>query len=300
MKKVTIPLNLTKGEYDVKTKFVDEIYKSTLINSRITVDYIGVLLTASDVNMNYNDKSTYFVRLTDVNQKPLANETLNIYLNNIKTPVVTDENGVATLLITLPPNTYTISTEYEGNNIYDKLTINNKITVKSLAKLKGNNVNMYYSEKAYYKVRVYGDDGKVVGSGISVKIKVNGKTITAKTNAKGYASYKINLIPKTYTVKVTYKKVQITNKIVVKKVLSAKNISKKKAKKIKFTAKLAKGKKALANKKIKFKFKGKTYTAKTNKKGIASVSLKNLKVGKYTIYTYYGSSKIKNTIKIKK
>ncbi len=297
---VTIPLNLTKGEYDVKTKFVDEIYKSTLINSKITVDYIGVLLTASDVNMNYNDKSTYFVRLTDINQKPLANQTLNIYLNNIKTPVITDENGVATLLITLPPNTYTISTEYEGNNIYDKLTIKNKVTIKSLAKLKGSNVNMYYSDKVYYKVRVYGDDGKVVGSGISVKIKVNGKTITAKTNAKGYASYKINLIPKTYTVKVTYKKVQITNKIVVKKVLSAKNISKKKAKKIKFTAKLAKGKKALSNKKIKFKIKGKTYTAKTNKKGIASVSLKNLKVGKYTIYTYYGSSKIKNTIKIRK
>ena len=56
----------------------------------------------------------------------------------------------------------------------------------------------------------------------------------------------------------------------------------------------------LKNKKITFKFKGKKYTAKTNKKGIATLSLKSLKVGKYTITSTYGGCTVKNTIQIKK
>ena len=47
-----------------------------------------------------------------------------------------------------------------------------------------------------------------------------------------------------------------------------------------------------------FKFKEKTYNVKTNSKGIAKISLKNLKVGKYKIYSIYTKSKIKNTITV--
>ena len=83
--------------------------------------------------------------------------------------------------------------------------------------------------------------------------------------------------------------------------MSAKNIVKKKAKKIKFSAKLVdKNGKILKNKKITFKIKGKKYKAKTNKKGIATVTLKKLKAGKYTITSSYGGCTITNTIKIKK
>ena len=51
-------------------------------------------------------------------------------------------------------------------------------------------------------------------------------------------------------------------------------------------------------KKITFKFNKKTYKAKTNKKGVATVSIKNLKIGKFTITSSYGGCTIKNTIKI--
>ena len=88
----------------------------------------------------------------------------------------------------------------------------------------------------------------------------------------------------------------VENNIVVKPILTAKNISKKKSKTIKFNAKLVNVKgKAWPKKVIKFKFKGKTYKVKTNSRGVATLSLKNLKVGKYTIFSIYGKSKIKNT-----
>ena len=84
--------------------------------------------------------------------------------------------------------------------------------------------------------------------------------------------------------------------------LTAKNVSIKKGKKIVFRAKLVSTKgKALKGKKITFKLKNKKYTAKTNAKGIATLNKKiNLKIGSYKIQSIYGSSKISNTIKIKK
>lgn len=93
----------------------------------------------------------------------------------------------------------------------------------------------------------------------------------------------------------------MVNKITIKPVLITKNLFVKKTKKIKFTAKLVNSKgKIVKNKKITFKINHKTYKIKTNSKGIAILKLKNLKLGKYKIYSIYSKSKIKNTITIKK
>ena len=81
---------------------------------------------------------------------------------------------------------------------------------------------------------------------------------------------------------------------------------KKSAKKLKLQATLKKGSSPLKGKKVTFKFNGKTYKAKTNKKGIAKVTikksvLKKLKVGKKIKYQVkYGSFIAKKTVKVKK
>ena len=81
---------------------------------------------------------------------------------------------------------------------------------------------------------------------------------------------------------------------------------KKSAKKIVLTAKLTKGKSLIKGKTITFKFNGKTYKAKTNKKGIAKVTikksvLKKLKVGKKVGYqAKYGKLSVKKTAKVKR
>jgi len=67
----------------------------------------------------------------------------------------------------------------------------------------------------------------------------------------------------------------------------------------------AKLKKKLKGKKIIFKFKGKKYTAKTNKQGIAKVTIKKkvikkLKKGKkYTVKISYLKVSIKTKVKVK-
>ena len=297
----SIDLDLDVGTYNVSAIFSNNKYKESIVNSTIIVDYLDTILTSSDINMKYGDKTTYVLRLTDDKYQALINQNINITLNGKTTQYTTDDNGIVTILIDLAPDTYKLTANYAGNEIYKKSSLTNTIIVTSQAKLTGTDLSLYFSDTGYYKVRLFDEDGNATSSGKIVKITINGKSKNIKTDANGYASFKISgLNPKTYKITASYNHLTTTNKIVVKKVLSAKNISKKKSKVINFKVKLAKGKKALANKKIKIKFKGKTYTKKTNKKGIATLKIKNLKVGKYKIYSSYLTSKIQNTIKIKK
>ena len=297
----TLNLDLGIGTYNITVKYSGELYKQIILNQTITIDYLDTVLTASDVNMKYNDKTSYILRLTDANHQPLAKQIIYIKLNGKTTQLTTDDNGIVTMIIDLVPNTYILTADYNGDEVYKKSSITNKITINSQAKLVGNDVKMYYTGNGYYKVRLYDDEGNAAGSGKSIKITVNGQSKTVETDKNGYASFKITLKPKTYKITATYGYLKITNKIIVKPVLTAKDISKKKANKIKFKVKLVNAKgKALKGKKITFKIKGKIYKVKTNKKGIATLILKKLKVGKYKIQSKYGKSTIKNTIKIKK
>ncbi|WP_458454515.1 right-handed parallel beta-helix repeat-containing protein [Methanobrevibacter sp.] len=158
-----------------------------------------------------------------------------------------------------------------------------------------------------YKVQVT-QDGKSVGAGKQVTLKIAGKTLKAKTDKNGYATFKLTVKPKKYTVTVTYDKVTQNFKLTVKNVIKAKNVKvKKSAKKakIKVTLKTS-SKKPIKGKKIILKIKGKKIKAKTNKKGVATFKikksiLKKLKAGKkYKYQVSYGKDTVKKTLKVKK
>ena len=96
--------------------------------------------------------------------------------------------------------------------------------------------------------------------------------------------------------------------LTVKHLVTLKKVTvKKSAKKLILTAALAKvNKKYLKSKKVTFKFNGKKFTAKTNKKGVAKVTikpsvLKKLKVGKKVTYqATYLKDTVKKTVKVRK
>ena len=121
-----------------------------------------------------------------------------------------------------------------------------------------------------------------------MKFTYNGKTYTAKTNSKGVA---------TITVK---KSDAETNGVVSLKKVNGKKVKSTWISKFKYSAKFKNKKgKAIVGKKVTFKFNGKKYTAKTNRKGVATVTLKNVKAGKYKIVAKYKKIVHKATIKVK-
>ena len=285
--KGSLKINNNESNYDVR--IVSD--KIKIIPKPITTNEID--LACEDFITYYQSGSEYKVTLLN-NKQPESGKTVTFILNGEVIKVETDGNGVASINVSLDVGTYGISIIYGDEIVTRNITVEKTITGnKALTK--------YYKGSEVYKVRVWGDNGKAVGEGEAVSIKINGKTYKAYTDANGYASYNVKLNPGKYTITATYKGFKVSNKVTVKPTVITKNISKKKSKTVKFTAKLVNTKgKVLKNKKVTFKVKGKTYKIKTNSKGIATLSLKNLKVGKYTIYSSYGGLKVKNTITIKK
>ncbi len=269
----------------------DEDYLKCSFNTKITVNET---ILSQDSTKTFN--SYYEIELMDENGNLLNNADVTIKIASTKYVIKTDEKGLAKLLITLNPGTYTaeIYNAVSGEVKKQTITVVKRITENT-------DLTMYYGAGKYYNVKVLDDNGNVA-DGVTVTFTINNKKFTKTTDSKGYASFKISKNPGKYTIFAEYKGFKVSNKITVKSTIVTKNIKVKKGKTIKFTAKLLnKNGKILKNKKLKFKFKGKVYKVKTNKKGKATLKItKKYKVGKYTITTSYGNLNVKNMIRIKK
>lgn len=181
-------------------------------------------------------------------------------------------------------------------------------TINVVSRFSGNsNVNMFYGDGSSFKVRVYDNYGNPVGANQIVTIKLNKVTYKVKTNSNGYAILDIpnTATVGTYTLTATYAGQTIKNTVKVQQSLKlAKVTVKKSAKKLVIKATL-KGKTVLKGKTLTFKFNGKKYTAKTNNKGIAQITinkseLNKLKVGKKVTYQVtYLKNTVKQTVKVK-
>ena len=164
--------------------------------------------------------------------------------------------------------------------------------------------SIYYSNNAYYAMKVYGTNGKVV-SNKYVTIKIGRQSFKVKTNTQGVAKIKIPYTKVTvgkFTVRLIYNDFSISKILTVKQVLTLKRVNvKKSAKRLVLTATLKKGNTAIKSKVITFKFNG-----ITNSRGIAKIiinsnMLKKLKVGKnFTYQATYLKNTVKQTVKIKK
>ena len=259
-----------------------------------------------DIVVDYDGGSYFSVKVITADGHMVKDAEVKFTINGKTTAVKTDNNGIAQLLISDVPGQYSIITNYKGQNLKNTVTVKqvlttSKVTVKKTAK----NIVL----KAALKI-----NGKAVKEK-TVIFTFKGKTYKAKTNAKGIAEVKIAksvLLKlknnKNYQAKVTYLKdtIKTTVKALDVVILKASKVTvKKAAKKLTLKATLKINGKAAKGKKIKFHFNGKTYKAKTNKKGIAKKVLKRnvikkLKKGKtYKVKVTYLKHTIKTTVKFK-
>ncbi len=135
-------------------------------------------------------------------------------------------NGKGTASVAgLKVGTYTAKATFKQTDVYKASTKTTKFTVKKVTpKITAKSKTFkYYQKTKSYSVTLKDNKGKVM-KGKKVTIKVNGKTYSAKTNAKGVATFKITKLNKvgknnaviTYAGDKTYNKVSKKVKITVK------------------------------------------------------------------------------------
>jgi len=285
------PVKVNAGIYTIKAT-----YNTTTVTKTLNVK-VPVKITVQIPNISQDDDLMVYATLTSDEK---INDNVMLEINGQYYKIIIT-NGVGSRnLGEFKTGQYTFNAVYPGTQL---LTYANTTGTFNVAtnnyKITGNtNIIQYYGATKYYKIRLTNNNQPVKGEIINIKINKN--TVQVKTDSQGYATLKLSLKAGKYTITSTYKNIKVSNKITVKPTLITKNKKIKKGKTLTYTAKLLnKNGKKLKNKKITFKINGKKYKAKTNKKGIAKIKIKNLKKGKYKIKTSYGKLKNTNTITVK-
>ena len=249
------------------------------------------------------------LKLIDENGNAVVNKTISFALDGVgQLSAITDNDGIATLKLSLSSaKTYSIYSIFQENceeYLPSNMVANTITIVKKPSYLTLKNLS-YKVTATKTLTATFKDKNNKLIKNKKVTFTVNGKTYSATTNSKGVASVKITLNKKgtyTYTAKFagdsTYSAVTKSAKLTVVPLatsLTTKKYSfKRYAKTKKLTTTLKSGKTVLKSQKVTFKVNGKTYTAKTNSKGIATVKIKLTKKGtfKYTV-KYSGTAKYK-------
>ena len=296
--------NMTEGNQTVTVTYSgDDKYNSTTVIRNVTVrTSINVV---EKLTRGINSPYDYEAEFLNKDGTVLQNTDVQFVVNGKTYTVKTDDKGIARLTASkLGLGTYNVTSinPVTGQKVTKQLSI-----VKRLVDNK--DITMDFSSGKAYTVKVIGDDGKVVGEGEFIHLYVNNIHYVGKTDKNGIVKLVINLNPGKYKITAEYKHYKVANNIKVKQILTLvkKTVKVKKGKKLKLQAKLKwSSGKAIKGKKITFKFKGKKYKAKTNKKGVAKVTIKKkvtkkLKKGKkYSYSATYKTDTVKGKVKVKK
>jgi len=230
----------------------------------------------------------------DINDKLFELEKLNYSKSkNIKCYEDCSEPNVLTNRIAITSQKYLITTI---NPVNSEMHANNITVLPTI--VDNRDITKYYRNGTQYSVKVLGADGKVVGNGEIVTFNINGVFYNRTTNETGHAKLNINLNPGEYIITAEYKGCKVSNKIKVKSILSAEDLTKKYGTPDQFKAKLVDGEgNPLANTNVTFNINGVFYNRTTDSDGIAKLNI-NLMQGKYIITSSYNECYISNKITV--
>ncbi|WP_405320784.1 Ig-like domain-containing protein [Methanobrevibacter thaueri] len=256
-----------------------------------------IIITKSNLDKDVSqNKTTYFINQTKLGLTDGPHSiSVSIYSDLGMIPLA-NVNVIVDLKENVDPElTISVANIEVGNEAIVLITTNSTFTGSVLVQVANRNLT----------VNVVNGRGNVSVTGLDVGTYT--ATATFEPNAFFLSSVK------NATFNVTAKQVQPEKKDDIKPVvkntvkLTLKKVKvKRSAKKLVLKATLKINGKAAKGKKIIFKFKGKKYKAKTNKKGVAKATikkkvLKKLKKGKKVTYTAkYGKITKKVTVKVKK
>ena len=189
---------------------------TTLSSASITLNNVAhvvkdAVINVSDVSVVAVDTAAgekgkaYAFTLKDIQGNAIANKDVKVVLNGVVYDVKTDENGSASVALSLSAaKKYDLNVFFMGDDDYKGASATAKITVtKKKTTLKAAKTKYTFKVKAKSKVikATLKTTNKYLKAGKKVTIKIKGKTYTAKTGKNG--AIKLNL--KSLKKKGTYK-----------------------------------------------------------------------------------------------
>lgn len=318
---------LPANTYSFVVSSVDSNIIADSITRTMTVNKIPAAIEAKDVTFQYNTGLPLTFTVKDkTTGKAAANVrvTISIYEGSKHKDYTTTTNAngqvKVTFLTQYSLGKHKIVLGVSDSN-YTADTITRYATVKKAnAKFKASKVKTYYRSGKVFTVKLTTTKGKAIFNGKLILRVYVSKTkyykVTGSTGLKGLVSLKLNrLAPGTYKVVVIgndkgYSAKKVNSQIKITKMpvkLKAYKFKAKSGKTFKVKVINKKTKKVVSAVKLKVKIskgkKSKTYTIKSNKKGIASLKIKQ-KPGKYKVVVkpikYYSAKTVKSTITVKK
>ncbi|WP_407453227.1 carboxypeptidase-like regulatory domain-containing protein, partial [Methanobrevibacter sp.] len=124
----SLPINLGVGNYTVSASFDGSSnFGAVEISRTIVVNPPVYELVAEDVDMVYQDGTSYNVQITDTQGNPVAQAgvVIKVTINGKSYDRKTNEDGIASLPINLRAGTYEITAEYNGKQITNTIVVNN-------------------------------------------------------------------------------------------------------------------------------------------------------------------------------
>ena len=200
--KLTIDLNPGKYEFIITNPETGEVKTPTVtVPARICEN--------KDVTMYYGAGKYYKVKVLDDDGNIAKGVTVTFTINGKKYTKTTDANGYASLKISQKPAKYTVTAEYKGFKVSNKVTVKSTIVTKNIKVKKGKTIK--------FKAKLLNKNGKALKNK-KLKFKFKGKTYRVKTNKKGKATLKIKKKYKKgkYTITTSYGKLKVKNTIRIK------------------------------------------------------------------------------------
>ncbi len=296
----SLDVNLAPGNYSITA--VNPFSGEKLTNKIVVKkDTTKISHGSSSTYILPNHKYTFTVTLKSKSGVLISGKKVTFTYNNKEVTTTTNANGKATITIpVLSKGTYSIRYAFDEDIFYYGSSASGKLYVKdSTTKLTGSDLKMKYSDGSKFSVTLKNSNNKALANK-NVKLTLNGKTYTVKTNTKGVAYLNVGALkPATYTVKYVYSSVGLkdysygSNKIVISKQtakIAAGDLVMKynDGSVYKVTVKDKSGN-LLKNTTVKFTISGKTYTKTTDSKGVAKLNI-GLAIGYYSIKTTISST----------
>ena len=200
---------ISRGNYLVSLSFAgDDEYYASKNSAKITV--MPSIIGNKNYAVYYGNTVKYSVRVMDSDGKyASAGKVVTIKVNGQTYKVSTDKNGYATKSLKLKAGSYTITSEYNGDKVSNKITFKPTLTAKNVVAKK--------SKKVKFSAKLVDKKGKALKSK-KLTFKVKGKKYTAKTNKKGVATVSIkNLKVGKFTITSSFGGCTIKNTIKIKK-----------------------------------------------------------------------------------